>query len=67
MAFEVGEVVGGSDGFYSFDDFALGKRGEGLSVVGLAGKDVSVMGWIIDTLMVFKGLPWVGWARLLGP
>ena len=67
MSFKIGKVVGGGDGSYPFNDLSLGERGEGLSAVGFVCEDVSIWGGGVDVLMVFKGLPWVGWAGLLGP
>ena len=44
MALEVGEVVGGGDGFYAFDDLTLGEGGESFLVVGFVGEDVCFRG-----------------------
>jgi hypothetical protein len=57
VSFEVREVVSRGDGSYLFNNIVLDKQGEGLSVDGLVGKDVSALGWGIDMLVVFKDLP----------
>jgi len=64
---EVWEVVGDSDDFYAFDDFALGEWSECFFTTGFVSEYVSVWGRRVDVLMIFEGFPRVRWAWLLGP